>query len=118
MKSEEIVPVLFTIDDALRYTSLTRTWLYCNLHKLEVRAAGRRTLITKASLDQLVGPIALYPDDLIAIILIAVIIVVALRIHRYYELAGRQLALRPEKDRRSTSPAHAASIPRSRRRCS
>lgn len=40
----------------------------------------------------------------VAIILIAAIIVVALRIRRYYDLAGSQLALRPEKGRTSTSP--------------
>jgi hypothetical protein len=40
----------------------------------------------------------------VAIALIAVIIVAALRIHRYYELAGQQLALRPEAPAAGTSP--------------
>jgi hypothetical protein len=40
----------------------------------------------------------------VAIVLIGLIIVVALRIHRYYERAGQQLALRPEKGRTSTAP--------------
>jgi hypothetical protein len=40
----------------------------------------------------------------VAILLIGLIIVAALRIRRYYDLAGQQLALRPEKGGRSTSP--------------
>ncbi len=45
----------------------------------------------------------------VAIVLIAVIIVAALRIHRYYDLAGQQLALRPETGGTSTSPPAVAS---------
>jgi uncharacterized membrane protein len=45
----------------------------------------------------------------VAIILIVLIIVAALRIRRYYDLAGAQLALRPEKGRTGTSPQALAS---------
>jgi fumarate reductase subunit C len=40
----------------------------------------------------------------VAIVLIGLIIVIALRIHRYYDLAGQQLALRPEEPGKPASP--------------
>jgi hypothetical protein len=53
----------------------------------------------------------------VAIVLIVLIIVAALRIRRYYDLAGQQLALRPEKGRTSTSPPALAipNVPLARR---
>jgi len=53
----------------------------------------------------------------VAIVLIVVIIVVALRIRRYYDRAGAQLALRPEQGRTATSPPELASprVPPARR---
>ena len=45
----------------------------------------------------------------VAIVLILLIIVAALRIRRYYDRAGAQLALRPERGRTSTSPPALAS---------
>jgi hypothetical protein len=45
----------------------------------------------------------------VAIVLIGLIIVIALRIHRYYEAAGKQLALHPDEPGKPASPPPLAS---------
>lgn len=48
------VPVLFSLVDAAAYIGFSRTRLYSELDRLDVRKVGRRTMITRASLDALV----------------------------------------------------------------
>lgn len=45
------LPVLLSLTDSAAYLGFTRTRLYSVLHRLDVRKAGRRTLVTRASLD-------------------------------------------------------------------
>ena len=51
----------FTISDARAYSGLSRTRLYENLHLLEVRKVGKRTLISRASLDEYLNSLPLSP---------------------------------------------------------
>lgn len=51
----KITPALLSVGDAMAYCGFSRTRLYSQLHKLDVRKAGRRTLITRASLDALIA---------------------------------------------------------------
>lgn len=50
-------PVTMTIKGACEYSSLSKSTLYnfANAKKLEIRKVGKRTLITTASLDKLLG---------------------------------------------------------------
>lgn len=48
-----IKPELMTIADALHYTGFSRTRLYLEMPKLDVRKAGRRVMIGRKSLDVL-----------------------------------------------------------------
>jgi hypothetical protein len=52
---ENPLPAALTIVAACAYTGLTRTYLYENRNRLDWRKAGRRSLITRASLDQLLA---------------------------------------------------------------
>jgi hypothetical protein len=54
-QTETIAPVLFTIPGAVFYSGFARSRLYLEIKagKLDVRKAGRRTLITRSSLDAL-----------------------------------------------------------------
>lgn len=47
-------PMLLTLPDAATYIGFSRTRLYSVLHLLDVRKAGRRTLITRSSLDRFI----------------------------------------------------------------
>lgn len=47
-------PALLSLINAAAYLGFSRTRLYSVLHRLDVRKAGRRTMITRASLDQLI----------------------------------------------------------------
>jgi hypothetical protein len=49
------LPALFSFSDAMAYCGFSRTRLYSELHKLDIRKAGRRTLITRESLDHLIA---------------------------------------------------------------
>jgi hypothetical protein len=46
-------PAAFTVGGATGYSGLTRTYLYENRHRLDWIKAGRRSLITRESLDRL-----------------------------------------------------------------
>jgi len=46
-------PAAFPIDGAVGYSGFTRTYLYENRHRLDWIKAGRRSLITRESLDRL-----------------------------------------------------------------
>jgi hypothetical protein len=48
-----IEPAAFPINGAIVYSGFTRTYLYENRHRLDWIKAGRRSLITRASLDRL-----------------------------------------------------------------
>jgi hypothetical protein len=48
-------PILLSLPDAAAYIGFSRTRLYSVLHLLDVRKAGRRTLVTRASLDHFMG---------------------------------------------------------------
>lgn len=50
-------PVTMTIKGACEYSGLSKSTLYNNVNanKLEMRKVGKRTLITTASLDKLLG---------------------------------------------------------------
>ncbi len=45
----------FTVGGACRYSGLSRTYLYQNRDRLDWRKAGRRSLITRRSLDDLIA---------------------------------------------------------------
>lgn len=47
-------PILLSLIDAATYLGFARTRLYSVLHQLDVRKAGRRTMVTCPSLDQFV----------------------------------------------------------------
>lgn len=51
----EVKPALMTFADAIQYTGFSRTRLYLELPKLDVRKAGRRVMIARASLDDLIS---------------------------------------------------------------
>lgn len=44
-------PALLSLINAAAYIGFSRTRLYSVLHHLDVRKAGRRTLVTRVSLD-------------------------------------------------------------------
>lgn len=50
-------PVTMTIKGACTYSGLSKSFLYncAKAKKLEIRKVGKRTLITTASMDQLLG---------------------------------------------------------------
>ena len=50
----EHLPILLSLVDAATYIGFSRTRLYSVLHRLDVRKAGRRTMVTRASLDHLI----------------------------------------------------------------
>jgi hypothetical protein len=50
---KSIEPAAFPINAATVYSGFTRTYLYENRHRLDWIKAGRRSLITRASLDRL-----------------------------------------------------------------
>ena len=52
-QSQALIPAMLTIDDAVRYSGHARSRLYLDIKagKLDVRKAGRRTLISRKSLD-------------------------------------------------------------------
>ena len=47
------VPAAFTVAGTTNYSGLTRTYLYENRDQLDWIKAGRRSLITRASIDRL-----------------------------------------------------------------
>lgn len=49
-----VKPQLMTFADALHYTGFSRTRLYLEMPKLDVRKAGRRVMIARKSLDDLI----------------------------------------------------------------
>lgn len=55
-QAETIAPALFTISGACVYSGFARSRLYLEIKagRLDARKAGRRTLITRVSLDVLV----------------------------------------------------------------
>ena len=54
-QTETVTPALFTIHGAAVYSGFARSRLYLEIKagKLDARKAGRRTLVTRASLDAL-----------------------------------------------------------------
>ena len=54
-QTESIAPAMFTIPGAIVYSGFVRSRLYLEIKagRLDARKAGRRTLITRASLDAL-----------------------------------------------------------------
>ena len=51
--TEPTTPVAFTVTGAASYSGLTRTYLYENRNRLEWIKVGRRSLITRISIDRL-----------------------------------------------------------------
>ena len=51
--TEPTTPAAFTVTGAASYSGLTRTYLYENRNRLEWIKAGRRSLITRISIDRL-----------------------------------------------------------------
>ena len=47
------LPAAFSISGAINYSGFTRTYIYENRERLEWIKAGRRSLITRASIDRL-----------------------------------------------------------------
>ncbi len=58
---ETIAPAMFTIQGAVVYSGFVRSRLYSEIKAghLDARKAGRRTLITRASLDALLASLPL-----------------------------------------------------------
>jgi hypothetical protein len=52
---DEFLPAAFSVPRAIQYSGLTRTFLYANRQQLDWFKAGRRSLITRASLDALIA---------------------------------------------------------------
>jgi hypothetical protein len=48
-------PAAFSLQGAVAYTGCTRTFIYENRHRLDWLKAGRRSLITRVSLDRLLA---------------------------------------------------------------
>ena len=59
----KITPALLTFADALAYTGFNRTRMQSELHKLDVRKAGRRIMITRVSLDAMISSLPKRPTD-------------------------------------------------------
>jgi hypothetical protein len=59
----KIVPVLLAFADALAYTGFNRTRMPSELHKLDVRKAGRRIMITRVSLDAMIDSLPKRPTN-------------------------------------------------------
>jgi excisionase family DNA binding protein len=55
--STQIAPAMLTIQDAAKYAGFSRSRIYeeMNAGRLDARKAGRRTLISRASLDDLLA---------------------------------------------------------------
>jgi hypothetical protein len=53
--AEPAIPAAFTVQGAIAYTGCTRTFLYENRYRLDWIKAGRRSLITRVSLDRLLS---------------------------------------------------------------
>jgi hypothetical protein len=51
--TEPTTPAAFTVTGAVGYSGLTRTYLYENRHRVDWIKAGRRSLVTRESLDRL-----------------------------------------------------------------
>ena len=51
----DYAPAAFSVPRAIQYSGLTRTFLYANRQQLDWFKAGRRSLITRASLDALIA---------------------------------------------------------------
>jgi hypothetical protein len=52
-ENTETTPIAFTVTGAAGYSGFTRTYLYENRHRLDWIKAGRRSLITRESLERL-----------------------------------------------------------------
>lgn len=54
---EQMQPVMLTVQNAVKRSAFSRTRLYAEMKsgRLDVRKAGRRTLITRESLDALLA---------------------------------------------------------------
>ena len=55
MKPDTLLPITLSVRAAIDYSSLTRSFIYANRASLDWRKAGRRSLITRASLDALLA---------------------------------------------------------------
>ncbi len=53
--AQEFTPAAFSVPRAVQYSGLTRTYIYSHRHLLDWRKAGRRSLITRTSLDALIA---------------------------------------------------------------
>jgi hypothetical protein len=53
--TDDITPAAYTVAGAVRYSGLTRSYLYLHRNRLDWLKAGRRTLITRKSLDELLS---------------------------------------------------------------
>jgi hypothetical protein len=62
-QSQPLVPAMLTIDDSCSYCGYARSRLYLEIKagKLDVRKAGRRTLITRQSLDAMLDALPRAP---------------------------------------------------------
>lgn len=73
--TEPTTPAAFTVTGAVGYSGLARTYLYENRHRVDWIKAGRRSLITRESLDRLLlellqrtrgGARSIHPEPLAA----------------------------------------------------